>query len=78
MEKTLRDIVAKIAETSPDFAGDAKLRDELNVDSVRALEIVFEVERTFGVTVPEARYCEVRTFNSLLNLVATLKSSAVA
>jgi acyl carrier protein len=41
MEQTLRSIVAKIAETSRDFAPGANLREELNVDSVRALDIIF-------------------------------------
>jgi len=78
MEKTLREIVAKIAETTPDFAADANLREELNVDSVRALEIVFEIERTFSVVIPEGRYGEVRTFDSLLKLVASLQNTVAA
>jgi acyl carrier protein len=74
MEQTLRTIVAKIAETSPDFSNEASLRDDLNVDSVRAVEIVFDIEGTFGVKVPEDRYSEVRTFRDLLKLVGSLKS----
>jgi acyl carrier protein len=73
MEESLRKIVAKIAETKPDFALGAQLRDELGVDSVRALEIVFEIEKVFGVSVPEDRYGEVRTFSDLLVLVKSLK-----
>jgi acyl carrier protein len=74
MEESLRKIVAKIAETTPDFALGAQLRDELGVDSVRALEIVFEIEKVFAVAVPEDRYGEVRTFSDLLALVKSLKS----
>ncbi len=74
MEESLRKIVGKIAETSTDFPSSAHLRDDLNVDSVRALEIVFEIEKVFAVPVPEDRYAEVRTFQDLLNLVASLKS----
>ena len=74
MEQSLRDIVGKIAETTTTFPSSAKLRDELNVDSVRALEIVFEIEKVFGVPVPEDRYGEVRTFSDLLSLVASLKN----
>ena len=73
-EQTLRKIVAKIAETTPDFSTEANLRDDLNVDSVRAVEIVFDIEGTFGVKVPEDRYSEVRTFKDLLSLVGSLKS----
>ena len=73
MEQTLREIVANIAETSNDFAPDASLLDDVGVDSVRALEVIFEIERTFSIKVPEGRYGEVRTFADLLALVTSLK-----
>lgn len=73
-EDSLRKIVGKIAETTTDFPATAHLRDDLNVDSVRALEIVFEIEKVFSVPVPEDRYGEVRTFKDLLELVSSLKS----
>jgi acyl carrier protein len=75
MEQTLRNIVAKIAEIKSDFPLDASLRDDLKVDSVRALELVFEVEREFSITVPEGRYSEVRTFQELVNLVGSIKGA---
>jgi acyl carrier protein len=74
MEETLRNLVAKIAETAADFPPDASLRDDLNVDSVRALELIFEVEKEFSIRVPEQRYGEVRTFADLVKLVGSLKS----
>ncbi len=74
MEQTLRNIVAKIAETSPDFDANANLRDALGVDSVRSLEIVFEIEKALGVAVPEDRYAEVKTLNDIVKLVSSLKA----
>ncbi|HEY5283591.1 MAG TPA: acyl carrier protein [Polyangia bacterium] len=74
MESKLRNIVAKIAETAADFPPDATLRDDLNVDSVRALELVFEVEKDFSIKVPEGRYGEVRTFQDLVKLVTSIKA----
>jgi acyl carrier protein len=74
MDQTLRNLVAKIAETSADFPPDAHLRDDLNVDSVRALELIFEVEREFSIRVPEQRYGEVRTFADLVKVVGSLKA----
>jgi len=73
MHQTLRTIVAKIAEITPDFAPDASLRDDLKVDSVRALELVFELEKEFAISVPEGRYGEVRTFQDLEKLVGSIK-----
>lgn len=74
IEESLRKIVGKIAETTTDFPLSAHLRDDLNVDSVRALEIVFDIEKVFAVSVPEGRYGEARTFQDLVNLVVALKS----
>ena len=75
MEQTLRTIVAKIAEIPPDFDSDASLRDDLKVDSVRALELLFEVEKEFAIAVPERRFGEVRTFQDLVKLVGALKAA---
>jgi acyl carrier protein len=74
MEQKLRAIVARIAETSPDFDGDASLRDTLGVDSVRSLEIVFEIEKELNLAVPEDRYAEVKTLNDIVKLVSSLKA----
>lgn len=75
MEETLREIVAKIAETTPDFGPEASLRDDLKIDSVSALEILFEVEKELAIAVPEGRYGEVRTFRDLVKLVSSLKGA---
>jgi acyl carrier protein len=74
MEDQLREIVARIGEIPKDFEPNAHLRDELNIDSFRAVEIVFEIERAFQITVPGSRYAEVETFNDMVKLVAALKA----
>lgn len=76
MEEQLRQIIATIAETPADFSADADLRDDLQVDSHRAVEIVFEIERVFDVKIPDDRLAEMRTFGGTLNLVKSLKGVA--
>ena len=77
MEKELREIIAKVAEiTNVDFSLDADLREELDVDSHRAIELVFEIERTFNVSIPPARVPELRTLRSSMDLLTSLKASA--
>ncbi|HTP26351.1 MAG TPA: acyl carrier protein [Anaeromyxobacteraceae bacterium] len=73
MEQTLRELVAKIAETSNDFQADANLRDDLKIDSVRALELMFEIEREFKIQIPMNGYAQVRSFLDLLALAKSLK-----
>jgi acyl carrier protein len=76
MEEKLREVVAKIAETNAAFPQHANLREELKVDSVRIFELIFEIEKTFNVSLPEERISEVRTFIDLVNLVHALQASA--
>jgi acyl carrier protein len=74
MEDQLREIMARIGEIPKDFEPNAHLRDDLDIDSFRAVEIVFEIERAFQIVVPASRYGEVETFNDMLKLVAALKA----
>ncbi len=73
MGNELRSLVAKIAETPADFSNAAHLRDELKVDSVRVMELMFEIEQTFSVKFPEERYAEVGTFDDLVKVVKSLQ-----
>ena len=73
MEQQLREIVARIAEVAGDFPLTSHMRDDLNVDSFRAVEIIFEVERLFSIKVPDGRYSEVQTFEDLLKLIQSIK-----
>jgi acyl carrier protein len=78
MEETLRTIIAKIVETASDFDGDADLRNDLDLDSHRAVELVFEIERAFDVRVPDDGFAEMRTLNKTLRLVQRLKVAPAA
>ena len=72
MEKTLREIVSRIGEIDPDFSVDAHLTDDLGIDSFRAAEIVFEIERTFNIKVADSSYGEVQTFADMVKLVRSI------
>jgi acyl carrier protein len=74
MEQTLREIVARIAELEADFPAEANLRDDLNVDSFRAAEIVFEIERVLKTKIPDERFAQVQTFNDIVELVTQVVS----
>jgi acyl carrier protein len=76
VEDKLREIVARIAETEASFALDANLRDDLDVDSVCALEILFEIQQDLEIKVPENRLGEVRTFGDLVRVVTSIGAKA--
>jgi acyl carrier protein len=72
LEATLREIVSRIGEVEPGFRADADLTEELSIDSFRAAEIVFEIERTLKIKLDDASFGEVKTFADMVKLVRTI------
>lgn len=53
IESQIHSIVAKHSETDPaGLSAETKLRD-LGVDSLEAIEILFDIEEHFGITFPQ-------------------------
>ena len=72
-EEHLRAIVAGEARVRPrSFALDDDLHSTLGVDSLALLKIVADVEREFGIRVPDERLGEIRTLRSALDLIHAL------
>ncbi len=46
---------------------DARLRDQLDLDSMDFLDIVMELRKKYGVEVPEADYPKLATLNSCVD-----------
>jgi acyl carrier protein len=67
LREKLRAIVAEVAEID-EVPDDAPFKD-LGIDSMMAIEIVAEVERTFKIKVPENELELVRDLNSVVSLV---------
>jgi acyl carrier protein len=68
LKEKLRSIVAEVSEI--DEIPDETSFSELGIDSMMALEIVAEVERTYKVSVPEEELKTVTNFNSVYELFA--------
>jgi acyl carrier protein len=75
METKIREMVSKIAETDVVFSADADFREELGLDSYRGVELSFEIERVFKVSIPADKLPELRTLRSSVALVASLQSA---
>jgi acyl carrier protein len=69
LREKLRAIVAEVAEI--DEVPDDALFKDLGIDSMMAIEIVAEVERTYKIKVPENELEQVRDLNSVVRLVET-------
>jgi acyl carrier protein len=68
LKEKLRSIVAEVSEI--DEIPDDTSFSELGIDSMMALEIVAQVERTYKVSVPEEELKTVTNFNSVYELFA--------
>jgi acyl carrier protein len=79
----IRRIIAEVAEIDEsEIRGESKFDDDLGVDSVKALEIVVEIERKFNITFDESRLAdiikEIRTVNDAIDLTRQLLQEATA
>jgi acyl carrier protein len=66
----VKKLVAEVTEREPEEIGDASLyREELGIDSLTALEIMFAVDKKFKITVPDEEYQQLKTVNETVALV---------
>ncbi len=62
----VRKIIAEVLEVEPDsIQPDAKLIEELGMDSMKALEILAAVEKRFRIKVPEENLLKMTTLNNV-------------
>jgi acyl carrier protein len=67
LKKKLREIIAEIAEI--DEIPDDKPFKDLGIDSMMAIEIITDVERTYKIKIPEEELEKVIDLNSVVALV---------
>jgi acyl carrier protein len=67
LREKLRAIVAEVAEID-EVPDDVPFKD-LGIDSMMAIEIVAEFERTYKIKVPEDELAQIRDLNSVVALV---------
>ncbi len=67
LRETLRGIVIEVAEV--DECPDATPFKDLGIDSMMAIEIIAEVERTYKLKVPEEELKQIVDLNSVVKLV---------
>jgi acyl carrier protein len=68
LKEKLRAIVAEVAEI--DEVPDTELFKDLGIDSMMAIEIIAEVERTYGIKVPEDELTKITHLQSVVDLVS--------
>lgn len=73
LEKQIREIVAKVIEIPPEQINpNADFVNDLEVDSLKAIEITGAIEKAFRVVVPEDQIRNIRTLNQAIALTKQL------
>ncbi len=70
-------ILEVIHEIVPDedlssLKGDIRIRDQIEMDSMDFLDIIMELRKRYGITVPEDDYMELSTLDSSVKYLETL------
>ncbi len=69
IREEVREIVARIAEVPVDQVGENATLESLGIDSLNGLKIVVEVEKRYGIEVPETEIGKIRTMPDIFALV---------
>ena len=72
----LREIISEVSEV--DDVPDETSFEELGIDSMMAIEIVAEVERTYKLSIPEDELQEMTNFTNVYELVRSKRMGADA
>lgn len=65
----LKELIAAVIEID-EFADDDDFMEDLDVDSMVALEILYEIEKQLKVVIPAKRIKEMRTLNDVIKMVS--------
>jgi acyl carrier protein len=70
VKQQLREIIAEIAEVDPqEVTDDALFVEDLEIDSLMAMEILIAIEKRFGIEVAEEKLLEFRTLRQVMDVV---------
>ena len=65
---TVREIFQNTLKIEPDKLKDeTRLQDDLSLDSLDMVEVVYELEDRFDVQIPEDKIAEIRTFGEVVD-----------
>jgi acyl carrier protein len=69
LKKEIKDLIAQIIEMEVDeINDDASFIDDLDVDSLKALEILANLEKKYRIEIPEEKLQELTTVNKTVEV----------
>jgi acyl carrier protein len=75
LSQNLRSLLMEIAELPPDFSAGANLYLDLGVPSVKAMQLLMELEDRFEVQIHDEQFIEATSLDTLTDLMNNLLTS---
>lgn len=77
IEERLRSIIRKLSakDVPQDFDDTAHVFRDLGIESTKALELLFEIEDEFQLTMPDLEYNACQHLRDLVNLIEKLETA---
>lgn len=76
MLEQIRDILAEsTGAAAEDIVPEASLAEDLDIDSLAAVELALALEDAFGIEIPDEELTALNTVQDVLNLVEKLKQA---
>jgi acyl carrier protein len=72
LNNELRELVANIGGLKPDFDSAADLYLDLAMPSIRAMQLLVELEERFNIQIPDEQFVEARSLEAIQKLVMSL------
>ena len=76
LKREVTEIVADIADLDPDEISPDATFEELEIDSLAGLRLVAEVERRYGIVIPESDIPKIRSMPDVLATIDRLAGTA--
>lgn len=74
MFEKIRAILVKHLRVSPDAINETtNILEDLSADSLDVVEIIMELEETFGISIPDEDAMELKTVKDLMNYIEAKK-----
>jgi acyl carrier protein len=74
-EESVRELLSRFFDVPPARLSPETSLDELGLDSLAAVELIFEIEERFGVRVPNDRAAEFRSVRAIAEGVRALQAA---
>ena len=70
IREEVRNMVAELTECEPEeVTGTAHFMDELEVDSLMAIELMVSLDKKYGIDIPEEEFREIENLNQAVEAV---------